>query len=106
MPKPARRFAQFLFVTVLTLLFQAAPLRAQLVGNPGPPPVSQLDGSKQEPSTTAHSEKKRLSKDFTLKGDSHWTDTNIDLQPGEHVVVTAAGKLRYADAKEENGPQG
>ena len=28
------------------------------------------------------------------------------MQPGEHVVVTATGKLRYTDAKEDNGPDG
>ena len=33
-------------------------------------------------------------------------DTGIDVQPGEHVVITATGKLRYPDAKEDNGPDG
>jgi len=28
------------------------------------------------------------------------------VQPGEHIVVTATGKLRYTDAKEDNGPDG
>ena len=39
-------------------------------------------------------------------GDSLWTDTGIDLQPGEHVVITAKGTVRYADAKSDNGPDG
>jgi hypothetical protein len=30
----------------------------------------------------------------------------MDLQPGEHLVVHATGKLRYADAKDDNGPDG
>ena len=33
-------------------------------------------------------------------------DTGIDVQAGEHVVITATGTLRYSDAKEENGPDG
>jgi hypothetical protein len=33
-------------------------------------------------------------------------DTSIDVQAGEHVLVTAVGKLRYPDAKDDNGPDG
>jgi hypothetical protein len=65
-----------------------------------------MDASKAQSPVPVPTGKKRLSKDFTLKGDSHWTDTNIDLQPGEHAVIAATGTMRYADAKEENGPEG
>jgi hypothetical protein len=47
-----------------------------------------------------------LSKSFTLKGDTLWTDTGISLAPGQRIVVSAEGKLRYADAKADNGPNG
>jgi len=57
-------------------------------------------------SNQVHAGKKRLAKDFTIKGDSQWTDTNIEVQAGERVLITATGKLRYLDAKEENGPEG
>ena len=57
------------------------------------------------PSTTATG-KIRLSQELQLTGDQLWSDTRIDLQPGEHILVHAAGGLRYADAKEENGPDG
>jgi len=50
--------------------------------------------------------KKRLSQEVQLTGDASWMDTGIDVQPGEHVVITATGKLRYSDAKEDNGPDG
>ncbi len=104
------KLIRILPLIALGLFFADAPLRAQLVGDPGPPPATQLDNSKAQtsalPSTEAPKGKKRLAKDFTLKGDSHWTDTNIQLQPGEHVLITANGKLRYLDAKEENGPEG
>jgi hypothetical protein len=49
---------------------------------------------------------KRISKNFTLKGYSDWIDTGIDVASGEHVVATAKGTMRYADAKEDNGPDG
>jgi hypothetical protein len=65
-----------------------------------------MDSSKVQSSPSTPVGKKRLSKDFTLKGDAHWTDTNIDLQPGEHAVISTTGSMRYADAKEENGPEG
>ena len=49
---------------------------------------------------------KRISKNFTLKGDSDWIDTGIDVASGEHVVATAKGTMRYANSKEDNGPDG
>jgi hypothetical protein len=52
------------------------------------------------------STKQLLSKSFTLEGGKVWTDTAIDLQPGQRVVFTAEGKLRYSDAKADNGPEG
>lgn len=90
--------------------FCAASTQAQLQGDV--PPPRQLTNAQSAPKTqpassiAAPSGKKRLSKDFTLKGDSTWTDTGIDVSPGEHVLITANGKLRYADAKDENGPEG
>jgi hypothetical protein len=48
----------------------------------------------------------RVSQEVQLTGDQLWSDTGIDSQPGEHIVIHASGKLRYADAKEDNGPDG
>jgi hypothetical protein len=56
--------------------------------------------------TPAVEAKIRLSKTFTLRGDSDWIDTGIDVAPGEQVVAAAKGTLRYAGAKENNGPDG
>src|SRR6516164_3068534 len=58
------------------------------------------------PAQSAPSTKKILSKDFTLEGAKVWTDTGITLEPGQHIVVTAEGKLQYADAKSDTGPEG
>ena len=55
---------------------------------------------------TSSQSRVRVSQEVQLSGDQLWSDTGIDLQPGEHVVVRATGKLRYADAKEDNGPEG
>jgi hypothetical protein len=56
---------------------------------------------------TADPSTKRLdSKTFTLDANKVWLDTGIFLEPGQHAVITAEGKLRYADAKAENGPEG
>jgi len=95
---------------VILLGLAAAPLRlqAQLVGDT--PPQQRLTNpaaaDQSSPTPAKPAGKKRLSKDFTLKGDSLWTDTGIDLQPGERVVIIAKGSFRYADAKSDNGPEG
>jgi hypothetical protein len=57
-------------------------------------------------SASAPSTKRLHSKSFTLEGGTVWTDTGISLEPGQRVIVTAVGKLRYADAKADNGPDG
>ena len=56
--------------------------------------------------STTPSTKQLLSKSFTLDGSTLWTDTGISLEPGQRFVVTAEGTLRYADAKQDNGPEG
>ena len=86
----------------LAVSFAPSPARAQTTGDP--PPAQQTDAPSAAPAVVPA--KKRLSKDFTLKSDSVWTDTGIDLKPGEKMVVSASGTLRYADAKSDNGPEG
>jgi LssY C-terminus len=78
-----------------------------------PMPNQQLAGPQtardNQPVTAAASaagSEKRIAKNFTLKGDSDWIDTGIDVASGEHVVATAKGTMRYANAKEDNGPDG
>jgi hypothetical protein len=50
--------------------------------------------------------KLRFSEEVQITGDQLWSDTAIDVRPGEHIVVTATGNLRYAEAKDDNGPDG
>ena len=85
------------------------PIHAQLVREDSTPrpqqvpakPDSQIPASSQTPQG-----KKRISQEVQLTGEATWLDTGIDVQAGEHVLVTATGKLRYADAKDDNGPEG
>jgi hypothetical protein len=76
-------------------------LHAQLVRESTVSPSQQDTTSAQTPTG-----KKRVSQEVQLTGDESWIDTGIDVQPGEHVVFTATGKLRYADAKADNNPDG
>jgi LssY C-terminus len=85
-----------------------SPLSAQFVreNSASSAPPSQPKQTAQSPATQTATGKRRISQEIQLTGDSDWTDTGIDVQAGEHVVITASGKLRYADAKTDNGPEG
>jgi hypothetical protein len=82
---------------------EGAP-KPQELGNP----AEAKPATQGSPSSTAASASGRViqNKSFTLAGDSVWTDTDISLQPGQRIVVTAEGSLRYSDAKADNGPEG
>jgi len=58
------------------------------------------------PAASLPSGKLRVSQEVQLTGDSSWLDTGIDVQPGEHVVATATGSLRYADQQTDTPPAG
>jgi len=92
----------------ITWVSSPARLVAQLVrDNPTPPPQASAERRAQNSSALpVPSGKKRLSQEIQLTGEETWLDSGIDVQPGEHVLFTATGKLRYADAKEDNGPEG
>jgi hypothetical protein len=84
-------------------------LRAQLVREntaPSQQQVSAKQDSQNPASTQTPQGKKRLSQEVQLTGEESWIDTSIDVQAGEHVLIAATGKLRYADAKDDNGPDG
>ncbi len=72
-------------------------LSAQSTATPNEKPAS---------ATSSSSTKEVISKNFTLQGSKVWTDTGITLEPGQRVVFSAEGKLRYSDAKTDNGPEG
>jgi hypothetical protein len=83
---------------------------AQASGDAAPQKPQQLtnspDPSGKSPAVTSTLGKPLSTKEFTLAGSKIWTDTGITLEPGQKFAVTADGKLRYADAKDDNGPEG
>jgi len=99
----ALRKAAFFVGIVVALAALPCSGYSQLVRESTPPTEQpkQNNSSSQTPPG-----KKRASQEVQLTGEASWVDTGIDVQAGEHVVFTAAGKLRYADAKQDNGPQG
>src|ERR1700736_6219252 len=60
------------------------------------PTVAQTQAPAQTPQT---------SKELDVPGNQPWTDTGVDLQPGQTVTITATGKLQYMDHSAP-GPQG
>jgi hypothetical protein len=63
-------------------------------------------GGQARQDSAAPPAKQIFSKTFNLQSTSVWTDTGISLEAGQRIVVTAEGTMRYADAKEDNGPDG
>jgi hypothetical protein len=94
-------FRTFRWTAVFSILFfYTAPIISEA---PAETAVNYLTPVLQSTSSTG---KPLSSKEFTLAGGKVWTDTGITLEPGQHIVVTADGKLRYSDAKVDNGPEG
>jgi hypothetical protein len=82
------------------------PMRTQLVRENTSPPAQRAASQETSAATSVPSGKKRISQEIQITGEESWLDSGIDLQAGERVLITATGKLRYADAKEDNGPEG
>src|SRR5258708_17926062 len=81
-------------------------LRAQLVRENTAPPqqVSAKQDSQNPASAQTPQGKKRLSQEVQLTGEESWIDTSIDIQAGEHVLITATANLLTADPKNTNPP--
>src|SRR6266851_9526188 len=109
MIRPLMRILPFILGCLLVYGAQPSPVYAQLVRE-GTAQTPQQVPAKPDSQNTASAQtpkgKKRLSQEVQLTGDESWIDTGIDVQAGEHVLITASGKLRYADAKDDNGPEG
>ena len=95
------------FSLVAAVLPHAA--QAQLVRESATPPTpraSAKQDSQNSAATQTPQGKKRLSQEVQLTGEQSWIDTGIDIQAGEHALINATGKLRYADEKDDSGPEG
>jgi hypothetical protein len=83
-----------------------ARLSGQLVRQDHLTPAQQAAPQPPASTTPTPTGKRRISQEFQLTGNQLWMETAITVQPGEHIVATATGKVRYADAKDESGPEG
>ena len=83
-----------------------APLRAQLVRDDNPQGPQNKETAQKPQRSAEPLGKRRISQEIQLTGDQLWSDTGIDVLPGEHIVVSASGKMAYADAKEGNTADG
>ena len=97
----------FSFVSLALILASPARLAAQNTGNDAAPATASAPQPVAQAASPVNSSAQQpLSKEFTLDGGKVWTDTGITIEPGQHIVVTASGTLRYSDAKADNGPDG
>jgi hypothetical protein len=48
---------------------------------------------------------RHIYQELSISGDQSWTDSGIDLHPGDHVLITAKGELEFLGAG-ESGPEG
>jgi hypothetical protein len=109
MIRPLMRKLSLIFGCLLPATALPSPIHAQLVREsvaPPPQQASPTQPSQDSASLQTPTGKKRLSQEVQLTGDASWIDTSIDVQAGEHVLIAATGKLRYVDAKDDNGPEG
>jgi hypothetical protein len=96
-----------IFLGSVFFLSAAIPTLAQSNGNVSSP-TSQQPAVATEAKAAAPADASKViqTKSFTLEGGNVWEDTGISLEPGQKIVVTSEGSLRYADAKADNGPDG
>jgi hypothetical protein len=91
----------------LFLLSAAIPVLAQSTGDVSSPQSQQPASTAEvKPMASADAGKAIQTNDFTLEGGKVWVDTGISLEPGQRIVVSSEGTLRYRDAKTDNGPDG
>jgi len=100
--RPMKKIALHLTLAIAAVAFPSH-LAAQLVHENQ---RRQASDPQDVQNSSARHGKKRLSQEIQLTGNGNWLDCGMDVQAGEHVLLTATGKLRYADAKEDNGPEG
>jgi hypothetical protein len=105
-----KKAALFLSVCALSWVSLPLALDAQfprgLASSPSLDSAAHPSSEQDSTAASAPSGKLRVSQEVQLTGDSSWVDTGIDVHTGEHVVVTATGKLRYADQQSDTAPAG
>lgn len=59
----------------------------------------------QSPTQTSPAAGSTSTREVEVPGNQPWTDTGVDLQPGQALTITASGKLSYLDGNAP-GPEG
>jgi hypothetical protein len=95
LPIASRKRALAALVAAATLLFPAVAQQSVVLGS------AQANGATPPPAAMA-----RVSQEIQLTGHQIWVDTTIDVRPGEQLVFSSTGTLRYADAKADSTPDG
>src|SRR5271155_503585 len=86
LPIASRKRALAALVAAATLLFPAVARQSVVLGS-----------AQANSAAPAQAAKARVSQEIQLTGDQIWVDTAIDVQPGERLVFSSTGTLRYAD---------
>jgi len=90
-PRPAFVVTTFALLSLTASIVIFHPL-ASANRQSVPPPVSRANP--------------RLTQEFQLTGDQLWLDTHITILPGERLLFSASGSLRYPGAPSESSPAG
>jgi hypothetical protein len=107
MPLIHKRISLTAAAFVFTASLFPSRLSSQLVRQDAAPPAQQsVNKEVSQDSPSPPTGKLRVSQEVQLTGDDIWIDTGINIQAGERVVIAATGKLRFADQKIDNGPEG
>src|ERR1700745_1716750 len=76
----------------------AIPVLAQSTGDVSSPQSQQSASTAEIKPTESEDDAKAIqTKDVTLEGEKVWVDTGISLEPGQRIVVSSEGTLRYRD---------
>jgi hypothetical protein len=102
---PMKKISFHLTLAIATVALPSR-LAAQLVRDNHTSPQASKQEAQNSSALPVPPGKKRVFQEIQLTGEETWLDSGIDVQAGEHVLLTATGKLRYADAIEDNGPDG
>ncbi len=71
-----------------------------------PVPANGPDAAQTPARAGSELQERRLFQEIQITGDATWVDTGIDVVVGERIDFSAAGSLRYSDAKTDNSPNG
>jgi hypothetical protein len=106
MPNRQTKRWGFCIVAALVALGWSSPVPARSLCAEDPAPQAASTTPEKQGAAGAPASQRRINQEIQITGDRVWSDTGIDVQPGERVILAASGKLRYADAKEDNDPEG